>query len=84
MLVSGCVVISDRYLFQETVLLNPCLMFSKKLMLSLKYLSGIVTSLFRGDIGGFCCCGGWVLSRFRGGCAGCGSRTDNFPFFSYT
>ena len=30
----GCVVISDLYLFQETVLLNLCFKFSKNLMLS--------------------------------------------------
>ena len=29
----GCVVVSDLYLFQETVLLIPCFMFSKNLML---------------------------------------------------
>ena len=29
-----CVVISDLYLFQETVVLNPCFTFSKNLMLS--------------------------------------------------
>ena len=31
---SGCVVISDLYLFQKIVLLNPCFIFSKNLMLS--------------------------------------------------
>ena len=31
----GSVVISDLYLFQEFVLLNPCLIFSKNLVLSL-------------------------------------------------
>ena len=30
-----CVVISDLYLFQEIVLLNPCFIFSKNLILSL-------------------------------------------------
>ena len=30
----GYVVISDLYLFQETVLLNPCFIFSKNLILS--------------------------------------------------
>ena len=30
----GCTVILDFYLFQETVLLNPCFMFSTNLMLS--------------------------------------------------
>ena len=29
----GYVVISDLYLFQRTLLLNPCFMFSKNLML---------------------------------------------------
>ena len=32
---SVCVVISDLYLFQEVVLLNPCFIFSKNLILSL-------------------------------------------------
>ena len=31
----GCVVISELYLFQEIVLLNPCFIFSKNLILSL-------------------------------------------------
>ena len=31
----GCVIISDKYLFQEVVLLNPCLIFSKNVILSL-------------------------------------------------
>ena len=30
----GCVVISDLYLFQETVILKPCFKFFKNLMLS--------------------------------------------------
>ena len=30
----GSILISDLYLFQGTVLLNPCLKFSKSLMLS--------------------------------------------------
>ena len=30
----GCVVILDLYLFQEIVLLNPCFIFFKNLMLS--------------------------------------------------
>ena len=29
----GCVVVSDLFFFQETVLLNPCFMFSKNLVL---------------------------------------------------
>ena len=29
-----CVVISDLYLFQEIVILNPCLIFSRNLILS--------------------------------------------------
>ena len=29
----GCVAFSDLYLFQETILLNPCFIFSKNLML---------------------------------------------------
>ena len=35
LLVFGCVVISDLYLFQEIVLLNPCFISSKNLILSL-------------------------------------------------
>ena len=31
----GCVVISELYLFQEIVLLNPCFIVSKNLILSL-------------------------------------------------
>ena len=31
----GCVVISDLYLLKEIVLLNPCFIFSKNLVLSL-------------------------------------------------
>ena len=31
---ADCVVISDLYLFQEIVLLNPCFIFSKNLILS--------------------------------------------------
>ena len=33
----GCLVISELYLFQETVLLNPCFTFFKNLMLSFNY-----------------------------------------------
>ena len=33
--VFGCAVISDLYLFQEIVLLNPCFIFSKNLILPL-------------------------------------------------
>ena len=31
----GCAIISDLYLFQNIVLLNPCFIFSKNLILSL-------------------------------------------------
>ena len=35
LLLFGCVVISDLYLFQEIVVLNPCFIFSKNVILSL-------------------------------------------------
>ena len=31
----GCIVLSDLYLFHKFVLLNPCFIFSKNLILSL-------------------------------------------------
>ena len=43
---------------------------SKNLKKLLRYLSGIVTSVFKGGVGGYAGCGGWFPSWSRSGCAG--------------
>ena len=43
---------------------------SRNLQKLLRYLSGIVTSVFKGSIGSCTGCGGWDPFGFSGGCAG--------------
>ena len=44
-----------------------------------RYLSGRVTSVFKGSIDNCCSLDGWVLSGFDGGYAGHGSSASYFP-----
>ena len=77
----GCVVISNLYLFQDFVLLNPCFKYSKNLMLS---FIDKVTTRVAGWCSSCCCCCCWWCNCWNGShCSAVVDVSDVMQYYVY-